>query len=820
MYTLLDGELITNSPPTVSISPSTVNGSIRYIGRGEYGLSANFQEMIFYKKAISSPLIQSVVQSQLDYHSIFRPTESYYYRSLDDVSSFNTPVFSIAYDRNDDIVYLGSTNGVITKWDGLSFTSLGGLLDGIVYTIEFDDIHNILYIGGNFTTLTQPDGSVISSQYIAAWNIDTHTWSSLGSGVDSTVYSLKLNKKNNILYVGGSFTSVISGPIVNHIAFWNINTSSWYGLGSGTNSTVRCIEYDEKNQNVYIGGDFTVVDGSISSNRIAAWNENTSSWSAIIIGLDDVCRALKLDLDTNIMYVGGSFTTAGGLPNTTGIASYNTNSLVWSAIGNGCTTPSVYTIELDSGKNLYIGGNFTISSFPGLRRFSKWNGFSWINFFYDNTVYSIKCDRNNNLYIGGQFINCIEQFVVNDTGIQLYDQKYYPLMNGVDGTVRTITSGRYLSVPTVVKNMYVGGQFINAGGIVTNHIALYDESLNKWYPLVDSGTSGVGVDGDVYTSIYIVYGSTRSLYIGGSFATAGGKPINSLARWDEVSSTWNEISPSLHSSSVVYTISKIPVFDNYVYIGGNIPSVNLIPLNNIVKYSYDTNTWSPLVDTDTLVSGVNGTVFSCELYTSNLYISGDFTSAGGKPISHFARWDELEQKWYDVNDINTGLSVENVNCICGNEFTGQIYVGGSFTSAGGNVANYIAKWNTVLNTWSPLIDSNTGINGLNGPVHSIQINLGVLYITGSFTQAGGLPVNNTVRYDVDTSEFLSVGNGVSNSTSNSVAYTQLIRVIGTSMEPDIMYIGGQFDQFVLNNDDITTNNIAKVSFYNFSNIRF
>src|SRR5207248_5482736 len=75
--------------------------------------------------------------------------------------------------------------------------------------------------------------------------------------------------------------------------------------------------------------------------------------------------------------------------------------------------------------------------------------------------------------------------------------------------------------------------------------------------------------------------------------------------------------------------------------------------------------------------------------------------------------------------------------------------GGSFTTAGGVAANYIAKWNGT--NWS------TFGSGMNNRVGALAVSGGQLYVTGSFMTAGGrisafmarayldLPVLSTLR---------------------------------------------------------------------------
>jgi len=69
----------------------------------------------------------------------------------------------------------------------------------------------------------------------------------------------------------------------------------------------------------------------------------------------------------------------------------------------------------------------------------------------------------------------------------------------------------------------------------------------------------------------------------------------------------------------------------------------------------------------------------------------------------------------------------------------DVYAGGVFTTAGGNAANYIAKWNGAA--WSALG------TGLDNPVYAIAISGSDVYAGGYFTTAGGNAANSIAKWD-------------------------------------------------------------------------
>ncbi len=71
-------------------------------------------------------------------------------------------------------------------------------------------------------------------------------------------------------------------------------------------------------------------------------------------------------------------------------------------------------------------------------------------------------------------------------------------------------------------------------------------------------------------------------------------------------------------------------------------------------------------------------------------------------------------------------------------------LGGDLTTAGNNAANRIAKWNTTNSTWS-LLGTSTN-NGVGGNVYALTVIDNILYVGGSFTTAGGSTANNIAKW--------------------------------------------------------------------------
>jgi hypothetical protein len=330
----------------------------------------------------------------------------------------------------------------------------------------------------------------------------------------------------------------------------------------------------------------------------------------------------------------------------------------WSALGSGLS------LEADaitvSGSNAYAGGTFLVAGGSQAYRIAKWDGSAWSAF---------------------------------GTGSS----------NGTGSTV--------LAVAISGSDMYVGGSFTTAGGAPANHIAKWDGS--SWSAL------GTGTNSNVQ-AIAI---SGSDVYVGGQFIAAGGVTMNRVARWD--GSAWHALGTG--TSSDVYALA---VSGSDLYAAGGFISAGGSPANHIAKW--DGSTWSAL---GAGTGPATGTIKAMAVSGSNIYVGGVFTTAGGAPANRIAKWDG--SSW---SALGSGLdNSTNAIAVNGND----VYAGGLFTTAGGVTASRVAGWNG--SSWFDLAGgvnnpSNTGV------VYALAMGSSGLYVGGSFTTAGGVPVSMIALY--------------------------------------------------------------------------
>jgi hypothetical protein len=118
---------------------------------------------------------------------------------------------------------------------------------------------------------------------------------------------------------------------------------------------------------------------------------------------------------------------------------------------------------------------------------------------------------------------------------------------------------------------------------------------------------------------------------------------------------------------------------------------------------------------------MNNLVTSLTVYNGDLIAGGSFTTADGNVANYIARWDGSTWQQLGLGTNSFVLDMEIYN--------GELVAGGSFPIAGGVTVNRIARWDG--STWQPLG------SGMNAYVETLTVYGGALIAGGNFTTAGG-----------------------------------------------------------------------------------
>jgi hypothetical protein len=354
--------------------------------------------------------------------------------------------------------------------------------------------------------------------------------------------------------------------------------------------------------------------------------------------------------------------------------------------------------------------------------------------------------------------------------------------NGVNGPVRALAlSG---------TDLYVGGLFTKAGGVSANRIAKWNGSA--WSKVGGSGVVNNGLSN--YVNALAVSGDF--LYAGcGDYIPPGyGFGSNYIAKLNLNGGPWTALGSGLNSH-----VTALLVHDGYLYVGGAFSKAGGHLAGHVARWDLngiDDNTAWSTVGTGIPGGPTSGRVVRALAWSSPpddvLYAGGSYTGGHANPGPTFkgqiAQWSPLTGLWSPVGSgfgVNTAVYALAVNGT-------TLYAGGTFTTAGGSPANYVAMWNG--SQWLPLVTPQ-GLNGVNGPVGAVAVSGTDLYVGGSFTMAGDIPANHIATWALDGSGWSAVGTGLD-------AAVAAVGVSGADL-----YAGGYFT--TAGAGSVSANHVAK-----------
>lgn len=651
------------------------------------------------------------------------------------------PVHAIAVSGTN--VYVGGeftlAGGVaasrVAKWDGHSWSPLGGGVSGPVYAIA---VHgNDVYVGGNFATA---GGGTANG--IARW--DGSGWSGVGGGLGASATIRTLAFYNGQLHAGGffiHFQTINNVPVIlTHLAKWD--GSAWTPLGAGVNNQVNTLlaEGDQ----LYVGGTFTTAGGG-TVNKLGRWNGST--WSALGAGFStgptDAVNALARIEDQ--LYAGGYFTTADGLP-ANALARWD--GTAWTAVSEGVVSSiggmsfrgTVSALTASGGK-LYVGGNFSQAGNRQVSNAAVWGAGGWqgLGMGLAGPAYAVRY-TDAGVLVGGMFPTAGS---VLANSIARWDgEDWSPLGGGVQ---QATLPGQVHAIATQGTNVFVGGVFTRAGTVNALNIARWNGS--EWAPL----GAGIGGPGAVVRALTIA--PDGSLYAGGFFTTAGGNAVTHLARWDGLQ--WSAAG-SVTANSGPAEVRALATLGNDVYVGGAFNHIGGIATVGIGRWNG--SAWSAVG------GGMDNTVLALAHGSGELYAGGYFTTAGGLPAKRIARWNGTS--WSALGD---GIGNAATNFVSALAVDGaRVHAGGLFTALGtGAAANHIAVWDG--NTWAAL-GSGTSV-GSPPAVYGLAAGDGRLYLTGVFGRAGSVPSNGFAVWNQAVAEPLALNLALAPGGSRIIRFT-------------------------------------------------
>jgi trimeric autotransporter adhesin len=281
-------------------------------------------------------------------------------------------------------------------------------------------------------------------------------------------------------------------------------------IGSGSVSVII-----EQGGMVYAGGSFTNM-GGVTARNVAVWNG--AIWAPLASGLNNTVSALALH--GGVLYAGGTFTRRGDNTGSFfGIAKWD--GFDWATVPGitfGRINNSVSVLATD-GADLYAGGNFLFGSFDGsATNIARFDGANWSALGTElNATVSALAVGDGGLYAGGSFTSSGAQTL--NRIARWNGSAWAPLGDGFE-------SGSVSALAVSGTVVYAGGSFTNSGNTSLSRIARWNGS--QWSPL---GSGVARTPGSASISDIAIQGD--DIYIAGNFTEAGGKASSYIGRWNE-----------------------------------------------------------------------------------------------------------------------------------------------------------------------------------------------------------------------------------------------------------------------------------------------
>ena len=435
------------------------------------------------------------------------------------------------------------------------------------------------------------------------------------------------------------------------------------------------------------------------------WDHLGVGATSATASLNGAVYALNADAPGELI-VGGNFTSAGGNANASRIAAWN--GTAWSALaGTPLANGAVFAIAYHAGK-VYAGGTFTnAGGNPNADFLAVWDGTSWAPFCnavgpaFGGSVAALQI-IGNTLYVGGAF--------GNGAGIAAAD--YLLACDLTTGASRStvakdgeFTGAVYALTADSNGTLYAGGNFINLNTIpAADHVAAYD---GTWHAMGSSPAPSVGAVDSIVRSL-ASHGT--DVYIGTDATNVAAIPAaDHVVRWD--GSAWKAVGSNGAGSDGWFTtttfINALTTAGSLVFAAGSFQNADGVATADGVAY-FDGSAWRPIGSNGAGNGPVIGNLTAVAAFRGQLDIGGSFTSAGGD-----ARASYLASYALTLPDVRIGL--KSTGPFSGNGVYSPTAIGESRTVpiAGGKTGTfYVNIQNDGLIASGYTIKSTGGARGI------------------------------------------------------------------------------------------------------------
>lgn len=308
--------------------------------------------------------------------------------------------------------------------------------------------NGVIYTCGTFS-ITNPSNSQ-TRRYVAAYTVETNTWSVLGNGYFVGTDLRQVFVRNGVVYVAGNFTAIeIGGSTLAASALvrYTISTGVWSIIGTGVSPSSgvygRGVVVDSSATYLYFTATgMTSINGTSVTNiaRITLSNNAVSAMTSNFPGVGLV-DGLEIT-NSNVVYI---LTTQSGALYWSGTS--------WTTLGTGPpTNVSAYSIAFGPGGSTLVGYNNVVW-------YSADGSTGWLALGSSSGVFfCVAIDPvTGTLYSAA---------TVASAPVRVWSGSTWTTFGAVSGGyVRTIIFSN--------QRMYLTGSYTTIGGITTTNAAAY-----------------------------------------------------------------------------------------------------------------------------------------------------------------------------------------------------------------------------------------------------------------------------------------------------------------------------------------------------------
>lgn len=656
----------------------------------------------------------------------------------------NGPVESIVL--NDTTIILGGNFDQVAPVTGsfVRLDTVSALVDpslfkvnGPVYTVHRDP-SGYIYVGGAFSRCGNVSVNNIF-RLTPAGAFDN----SFQHNVDGTVRALYVH--DTLLYIGGDF-SAVDGDLRNNLAAVHLFTGNVEPFNPDVNGPVYCMYPDSLHEHMIIGGDFDQV-GVFTPPYLAKVKFVTGvpfSFNAVPWTATPNCNGpvYAIAVDSAEVYIGGEFTAF--LP-------YQRRGLACLVLYNGYVTSedaqvqgSVYSITRIDRK-IYFGGAFTAAGNQVRnnlacvdRDFALQPWHPGVN----GTVYALAQLDSVRIFAGGDFSLVNGDTAVRGALINFQDTgtatSWNPMFNG---PVRAACTDAFL-------RLYAGGEFSALGGVKRNNLCALSANTGRataWNPDVNATVRTMVLEND-------------SLFFAGDFTQVSGVSRGRVAAIDLGTSSLLPFNPVVNG-----LVRTIAFTDSAIYLGGNFTEISSVTRLNIAKldrFTMQVTPWNPQC---------YGTVNSILTTTHWIYVAGFYSTISGVTRENMSRLHPVTAAadWNWICDTDDGIYHADF-------YSNQLVLGGWFNTVNGQASPDLAFVDTAsLQVMAPVFNSN-------GYVYTFTNYSDDFFIAGSFDLANAQYRPYLAAYDLGNAN-VDPWSPVPNAMPHAIAATAPRIFIGGSM---------------------------------------